>query len=52
MRELVRRARWLRCQASELLGLLLCLLLVVLLMPLVPVMRAYERARRLFEGDD
>ena len=52
MRRLLRLARWLWLQLGEFVGLLLCLVMVALLVPLVPLMRAYERARRFYEGDD
>ena len=51
MRRLVRLARWLWLQLGEFVGLLLCLVMVALLVPLVPIMKSCERAREFFEGD-
>lgn len=51
MRKWLRRARWLREQIDAFLGILLCLLLFVLLLPLVPLLRSYDNIRRLYEDD-
>ena len=48
----MRFARWLWWQAGELFGLLLCLAMILLLLPLVPLLRSYETARRFYEGDE
>lgn len=49
---LARRVRWLREQVAFALGIMLCLVLVVLLLPLVPLFRIYDDIRRLYEAED
>lgn len=51
MRNWPRRIRWLWGQLYALFGILVCLVLIGLLLPLVPLFKAYENARRLYEND-
>lgn len=51
MRKWLRRARWLLEQIDALLVPLLCLPLLVFLLPLVPLLRAYDNVRGLYGSD-
>ncbi|NHM15250.1 hypothetical protein GMI69_00980 [Eggerthellaceae bacterium zg-887] len=43
------RLRWLREQAGLLLGIVGCLLLMLVLLPLVPILEPYDDIRRAYE---